>query len=393
MERQHLIFISILIVLCALLGWIFFTPHVETSSQVSDITKTIPSRIEQPQSSVASTKTSSNQAKTAVARDSIPSSPYIVTCDSFDEDKNASKELEEMSSEYENYLNSTKQLTEPLKYNLDSDSQLVRAFLLDDSNGDKRIEILTNILNSDPDNKLANWDLLNICTAESSNKCAKELLANARDIHHQNAAVWLTAINTAYNNSDNSMAQVALEQLIAAPIFNDYYSDYLVIAERVFRTVENGELNEEQVAALPQLAVQSIPPIIGILEFCKSNTPENDHFSHLCLEAGKRMVFSSKTALSRMVGYAVQKSALTSMNNQTALAALEIKKEQAAYYNSLTWKKASSLLEHDSELYDQWFKNLVEFGENDAAEKLILDAVELSKDNSYRPCDLGNLVN
>jgi cell division septum initiation protein DivIVA len=389
MERRHLILLSILILLLAFSGWSYFRPSTESHSSFNNPTHPIASNSKQQLALKAENVLSSIKAETKLATDATSDTPYIITCEFIDENKDVLEEIDEMSDEFDKYVDSTNRLSESLTSKTDTESQLVKVFLSENSNPDDKVNALINILTNSPNNKIASWSLLNTCASESSSKCSKELIAKARNIHHQNAAVWITVITTAHQNSDHAVVQEALEQLIAAPIFNDYYSEYLVVAERVFRNVENGKLNEEQTTALPYLAVQSIPPITGILEFCKMNTMGNDHFANLCLEAGKRMVFSSKTALSKMVGYGVQKHAFASLRNDSAIDELEIQRKQSAYYDSILWKKASSLLKYDPELYDRWFRNLVEFGENEAAKLLIEEAIELSNDESYQPCEVS----
>ncbi len=389
MERRHLILLSILILLLAFSGWIYFAPNTEYRSSFNQPSHPITSTSKQQLTHKLEDTASSSKVETELDSDQTSNSPYIITCEFIDESEDALDNLDEMSDEFDKYLESTSSLSSQLAANTDVNSQLVLAFMVDISTPDKRVELLKNILDKDPSNKLANWDLLNTCSSPIQTKCTESMLENAKEIHHQNAAMWLSMVNTAQQRSDTSLTEEGLKHLIAEPSFNDYYSEYLITADKAFRAAENGKLTDEQSLAIFHIAVQSIPPFVGILEFCRKNTLNKDHLSNLCLEAGKRMSFSSNTAISRMIGYAIQKDALTNLGNEVELESLKIKRDKAAYYDSILWKKASSLIKYDPELYERWFRNLVELGENEAAKLLIEEAIELSKDVYYQPCEVS----
>lgn len=398
MERQKITFISILFLVVIVIGWLCYQPIADqkipidsanglpipaVKSNMTPEQAVTPERIATPSNNAEADDGDKKRLEETAT------TPFIISCQPLQESQDVLDELDEISEDYESFLAKAEQLSKPFKNNTDTASRLALAFLTNVSDSKDRVGILSSVLELEPNNQLANWDLLNLCSQDSFNdmkECSGRTFENAKEVHHQNGAAWIFALETANDHSNTDAIVEALEQVIAAPTFNDYYGEYMSLARQVFTDSNNGKLSQEQTEVLSFIAIESIPTLNGIIEFCKEKAINNDHLSNLCLEAGKRMTFSSKTALLQMIGFGLQKYALKNLGNQLAVEKIEFEMEQSRYFRSDLWKKASALLEYDSELYDRWLQNLIDRGEMAAGKILIQEAIELSKDEFYQPC-------
>ena len=167
--------------LLALLGWsILAQAPDEDSLLISNKTLTVPTN-----KAVENSKT--YRSKTDIMSTAVLSQPkeaedlYVVNCKPLRE--NEEDELDEMLEDYDKYLSEAKLIAKPLMESTDLDSQLVLAFLTNITDSTERIDILTSILKTEPNNHLANWDLLTVCAyyIESGyEQCSEKMINNAK---------------------------------------------------------------------------------------------------------------------------------------------------------------------------------------------------------------------
>jgi len=323
------------------------------------------------------------------------SPPYILSCDTDTDTEIGQDEIDTFYEEYDRYIIDLGAFKGALENSKELDSRLVYAMLVSESDPAKSVQLLTELIAINPQNELANWDLLNICTQNfemKSSGCNQKIMTQVIDSNQQNAPTWLAVMELRHKQNDRAGVIEALQQATTAPNYNEFYSDHLALFQRtllksnMFEKSNILEKSMRMLTSMMYLASNSLPSFNALIEFCKDSKKEKAYVAHNCLEAGKRMSHSAETILTNRMGYGLQKISYKNLNDRESLKKLEKKLSEESFNQTSLWKKANSLLTFDSDLRDVWFQNLLDYGEMKSYEMLIDDAIERSKNNDYNPC-------
>ena len=312
--------------------------------------------------------------------------PYIIECKN---DAPKWHDLDFTEEESERLQSELNKQIELLRESEDLDDQLVYALSAKGLKTENIVKILKNILENEPNHELANWNLLNICVGHADSKnsiCEKELAEDLIEANRHNAMVWLNVLTKKNANENIDETIHALSQIISAPVFEEYYSEHIDLYDRVMTRNNSMTSLQRSIAAIGFAAANPLPSFARLTRFCSTYSKERNDILTLCLQVGKRMSNSSRTTLTKAIGDSLQKTSYQILGDEES--AVEVEK---THINNQIWgneqlHKAINLQKYDSQLSEQWYRNLISYGEMKAFDILIEDAIRLSADENYNPC-------
>lgn len=285
-------------------------------------------------------------------------------------------------------LSNFKQYIEGLQYS-ELESDRFRYFLFSEKiEPEKKFQFFQAFSNKNPDNKLALSQLLQIC--DSLHKCSEEIIHLAKSADPQNSAIWLAITRVRLQQQNTDSAVEALIQASELEDYSEYESEY---SREYALTVRSYGLFDdfEFVMLLGNFsAARAIPAWSLITKFCNSESNPLE-ISDVCLRLGQHLSQSNKSAITNMIGFALQISALKKSHNMEQLKTTIQQKE--AYRESLfndDYFKSLRLINYDQDLLLLWMDEVVENGELSASKALVKEARLRSMDPAYNPCPANN---
>ncbi len=125
-----------------------------------------------------------------------------------------------------------------------------------------------------------------------------------------------------------------------------------------------------------------------IANFCCDEKEYSNLHSQLCLALGETMATQSNSMIINAIGMNMQSFAYKREHNEELY--LKVKQQQFELMQSSTPTelqiKAQNLMFVDEELFQFWLSSVMSQGEAIASNKLIKEAITLSKNPYYQPC-------
>jgi len=269
------------------------------------------------------------------------------------------------------------------KHNHAAEKNLILAILSEDKPA-KKFDVLSEIVNADPDNLLANWNLSALCTNsdlfELCNKSMDEIIARDKN----NGALWLNVLSYSILVNDEASIINAFEQLIAAPYFNEYWSEHI----ELFAEGSSSDLTfaERYVSAIGSASAVAFPSLVEPDKYCRKLALKRADIAQLCLDAGKELETNGKTILSIAYGLSLQKAVFQEIKDEESLNQVASRKKQLLGYTDRLFSVRSNLIYHDERLMRDWLNMMMTQGELSAQRYLHDEIIRLSSDPDYDPC-------
>ncbi len=314
----------------------------------------------------------SMHSKTDVRKDK-----YILTCGAREIDyRQLQQDARAKFSRLMDYLQNSRQSEDKLAYSI-----------IDlDVGEEARLERLKDFINTHPDNKLANWSLIVECGAKVDNcDISQENTAIATDPN--NGALWLNIAILRAQNRDVEGTINALNHVVDAPLFNEYYGEHISLFEQALLSAGEENNTQTKVTAIGETSAIYSGSYTPIVNFCRKNSKNRADIAQLCVNTGMRMVEKGNTYLSNKLGFWFEYLVYQNLGNKAA--SNEIKQkiyEFEANENNQNRHKAQNLMSHDEILFNFWYNQLKVSGERASFDALIEEAVRLSKFKDYNPC-------
>ena len=281
----------------------------------------------------------------------------------------------------------TDQIVETLKNNSNPNSQLafsILDFSKSSTQKEESMKLLEEILEREPDNKLAQFLYFSKCSlAPKLSKCPINS-ANEVTLDSDNGALWLQIANVEAAKANLEGFTTALENTISAPTFNEYWAETIQLFDHAF--LENGYTHKtSRMMNAVGFSSALASGISELTKYCKNLSSNRADIAQLCADAGSIIKSQAKTSFLELTGYSLQITALEALGEIDQATALR-KEKREIYPLSEHQIDVSNLLLFDEELIDYWFENLKVHGEKKANLLLIDEAIRLSANPDYNPC-------
>ncbi|WP_460312105.1 hypothetical protein [Aliiglaciecola aliphaticivorans] len=266
------------------------------------------------------------------------------------------------------------------------DKQLAYAFFSDVSEQNTRLDKLLSFNQTFPGNPLALEQLLGLCTEVKSHQgCNQQLVDQAISAGGDNGGMWFAIANFYASRNATDLVKNSLRQVNTSPLFKESFAEYI----RLYTDSLQGRPNENftQNALSAFAAAASQPSFYNIISrLCTEKPKQDEEFLQLCLSLGETMELQGKTNITQNIGMAYQEVVYELEGNDLALDELALRREQHFENSIVLFNKATNLALFDQRLFRSWLDNLSNLGEQAAANLLVEEAIELSKNRYYKPC-------
>lgn len=317
-----------------------------------------------------------------VADDLVTPKKVILSCKEKNEDFTEPKEMESIIA--------------ALKANNSFKSRMASALLpagefFDfDRTTDKDVKRGLSLLNAlsveFPENNMIHYFLVAECIQESTQEvCGKTAIDRAIKYDAHNGSLWFLISIIKSKNGDLEGAISALEQLVVAPNFDEYWAEGI----ELFSTAlyENGLISdtERMIASIGFTAATIVPNPTALFNLCKGNSWERGDVAQLCLEAGDSLFLRSETRLNKALGLALKNTVYEVLKDEENMALSKNLSKQMSM-STVDQAKAFQLMIYDTYLLNYWFEKLKLHGEDEASLYLVDEAIRLSSNPDYDPC-------
>lgn len=319
-------------------------------------------------------KKTDNNLKQPQSTDKKPND-YIVDC------RNISEQLENL---YDNVAFSKEYIIEKLS-NSPNKSAQIASLITNIDDKEKRTANLEKAQLLEPNNKIVNWHIALDCI--NNKQCDANKLAEVLEKDYNNSAIWLNIAITKINGGDMEGAFNALQESTIASEYNDYDGEQLKFfnqaVHEISNTAETSILGVTVLyASMPTLAFEEI------INYCKNNIENRSEILHVCTQIALKMRHQGKSLLSTLIGNKVLTDIYEITGDQEALAeAKKFRERYKKWSESDNREKVGILLAFDPELNKQYLNLHKQFGEWKAFELVTEEAIRLSKDKNYNPCN------
>lgn len=309
--------------------------------------------------------------KSVVEIDKTIESSYIVECDIHKiEDYKETSNAEIISS---------------FRTSKSEDKQLAYALFSEVSEKTSRLETLTAFNNRYPGNAIALEKTMGFCSAVKEHpSCNQQLVDKAVSAAGNNAAMWFAIAEYYASRNKPERVKYAFRELESAPFYNDSFSELISLYIDSLSGRPNESFTVNVLSAFGVVATQ--PIFIGnITKLCVEKPETDKDFLHMCLSLGITLEDRGKTMATQQLGMSFQKVAYKLQNNNVALQKLTqriSKKDIDMYLHS----SAMNLAFYDQRLYRYWLDSLRNLGEKAASKLIVQEAINLSKNSLYNPC-------
>ncbi|OUS26550.1 hypothetical protein A9Q98_10630 [Thalassotalea sp. 42_200_T64] len=201
-----------------------------------------------------------------------------------------------------------------------------------------------------------------------------------------NGAMWLEIVYFHANRNHDEQTIFAIQEPINSPYFNEHYGQNIQRYSKALAGSTFDDFNLNVVAAIGIEAAKSTG-FGGLIVWCKQEINRSEK-AHACLQLGIDMKQRGQRFMTQGFGMTIQKMAYQAKDNLESYANVEreLKRIMTSSYSE-QYQKAFTLMFFDEELLRFWLNNLDDYGEVEAANLLIEEAISRSKNENYLPCD------
>lgn len=265
----------------------------------------------------------------------------------------------------------------------------VSAALLSESESEspeRPFQLLDKAAKIDPDNRLIAWTQLQLCRKEKGVNCdLAKAEANARRVDSSNGAVWMEIAALRLGEGDESAAAEAVRSAIAAPRFDTYFIDYVILIERALSTHGESSYGDRAMAGFGIMPL----PSYGITRHCDASGASDMNWIDLCDQLGVKMFSDSTSLLDRAIGMSLQRIAAEQNGDAAEIARATAREaEFREEYQRLTATREMALLiANDEAALRRFIENFSIYGETEAQKRLHAEVERLKNSPDYDQCN------
>ncbi len=283
--------------------------------------------------------------------------------------------------------NDTKKLSLALKQSATMESQIAHALITASDDRKKSVEKLKMLNSEYPDNTLLSYDLLLSCT-DSESLCERSVIDDGVALESHNGAVWLLSALYELNNNNIERATEALLEASSAPVYDEYWGEHFSLFELAFSQTGTGNDLPTQVAAMSYISSAPLPGYGVLVEFCKNTELSRADILDACLRTGERLSNAKGTLITHAIGLALQKAIYRKYSDDAQVSRISNMRKEFDRIRNLS-NKANSLVWQSSQRTTYWIQQIKDFGEVGATEYIVDNAIRLSSDPNFDPCEIN----
>lgn len=233
----------------------------------------------------------------------------------------------------------------------------------------------------------ANYLLLTKCLQESeqSNVCKESRFANIVSENYQEGRFWLMRAEQFAKNKKTTQAIQALNGFLAASNLYDFHGDSLIMSLRAFNQSEIDSFPLRLVASFAVVVSSPRLPANSTLNFCENQSLFRPDILNLCAQVGEKLYKQGKTIADKQLGLTLQINAYNGRDDDMVKTLSEEKHRIEKQLAEM--EKVSNLILMDENLGHYLVEQWIKFGELEAYKNTIEEAVRLSKNPQYDPCN------
>ncbi|MBM7073712.1 hypothetical protein JQC92_17010 [Shewanella sp. 202IG2-18] len=262
------------------------------------------------------------------------------------------------------------------------ESQL--AYALTRESKDKNI-LLEQLSSEYPHNQLVKYTLLSACLI-TPDECDSVPEAFLTPTQEQNGAIWLMAAMSALHKNNEKLALIYLNEASKAPIYEDYWGQYLALFDIALEQAGMDYDLKRHVAAFGFGAALVIPSFTSLMKFCKNTDVDNHLLISQCKNIGKQMTTGKVKLLSAYIGLALQEVAYSKLGEDKLLSEISQIRDKMSTENQQFGLASLQMMTSRKRTHD-WMQKLIEIGEVEANHYSINEAIKLSQDPNFDPCE------
>lgn len=231
-----------------------------------------------------------------------------------------------------------------------------------------------------PNNPLVIFDLVGLCINNAAQPdCDDDLLAQAINVGNNDGSMWLQIANYHAARNDKAATTFAIRQIIAATYFTSFKTKstelYLDIsAGSTIKTFSERAINAIGYSAARAWYMEKV------IKFCRQDPIVDHNKDLLCWQLGKTLEQRSSNSLLRAIGGALQQE-VANIDQQMPPST---NKQYVSLNEQLS--QAMSLAVFDQQLFREYLTNINLYNEQEAAQRLVEQAILKSKSPNYDPC-------
>jgi hypothetical protein len=263
------------------------------------------------------------------------------------------------------------------------DEQLWYALFANPTEGSSRLDMLIDYNKRFANDPLAALGILRECaTSAADTLCEQSLLDEAIESDPNNGAMWYNLANIYAVRNEDEAAVNAINELIESPFFNDGYIQNIQMFLLALEGSQSNQTGINLMSAIGTAAAFTAPGTVAT--WCNKNSTHPIK-SQSCLQLGIYLETQSKTLFDQSIGEAIQELIYEAQGNNEAFKQRLNKREAPDRVLTI---KAGNLLFYDEKLMSAWLSNFQKSGEAAAFRLLYEEAIVLSKNENYRPCEV-----
>lgn len=258
--------------------------------------------------------------------------------------------------------------------------------------GAEEIDALAELSQRNPDNGFILVQLISACFEDVGHAaCEDQRLSATIGQQPGNAAVWGELAMLRAHRNDTFGATRALQQAVAMPEFDDYFSLQIAVLDGA-ATSDDPWAKFNTVFRSFRYADSAIGHAIDYppSSFCANEAGTNPAVEQACLEYGMYIAEQSNTNIGRMIGLSIQEVTHAAVGDSDGVAQIQTLLEEERQSRHTISRRSSSvvgLASYDASLAAYWVDNLIAVGESEALRLLNEEASQRLSDPAYRPCD------
>lgn len=292
------------------------------------------------------------------------------------------------------YAQATQMYFASMEHSSDKEKRLAYAFFANTFNPQEGIQSkLSRLLQfkerfkDDPSVDLA---ILGECAkGDLKTECKQTLLNDIVETHKNNGAMWLKLAMLFAKQENDDGLMFAVDEMLKSPFHKDDYISRIKTYNNVIVDMPQSNKPINRLSSI-LTSFMSFPNYHSLTTWCK-DTSKSIVRQELCIELGRYLEVGTTTSFDRAIGFAIQGIVYTQIGKTEKAKEIEAKgnkysisvKIQRGRQN----EKAFNLMAWDDKLFATWLANFNQFGELEAANMNLKEAVELSKYEYYKPCE------
>lgn len=273
-----------------------------------------------------------------------------------------------------------------LKSNIDENSKLAYSLMTQSDNTNDLLKKISELKSDFPDNPIITYDFLSLCTMKGAD-CNSIEVERSISMHEHNGAISLLSV--LYNLRNNNMEK-AIDGMINssnAPVFEEYWEEHLPILENALMLSDDVDILPNQIAATKLMSSIPMPSYSPLVKLCKQSSADSIELQEACLNVGKKLTEAKGTLIGHLIGLALQRSIYEENQNTDEIIELEKRKEKI-FDTMMKFDQAMELTLRSSQMTADWLQEIKYSGEGNASIYIVNEALRLSSDPNFNPCEI-----